>query len=138
MSVILDFVCALSVNKGFTVFQNVLLSAMSRVLILLKKFFFSHLNKFTRRLRYLLHAYLSMSFFVFKTLFLSCDLFMISTFFVLFIKETWFARTYRCFIGACLWIVLLWKDQTHSRCFQRSLEISYSAININTSLEKCL
>ena len=36
ISVILDFVCILSVNKGFTVFQNVLLSVMSRVPMLLK------------------------------------------------------------------------------------------------------
>ena len=41
ISVMLDFVSILSENKGFTIFQNVLLSLMSRVLVLLNKFFFS-------------------------------------------------------------------------------------------------
>ena len=70
ISVILDFVFILSVKSGFTVFQTVLLSVMSIVLILLKKFFFSLLIKLTQRLRCLLYALLSMSLFVFKSLFL--------------------------------------------------------------------
>ena len=37
----------LSVKKGFTVFQKVLLAVMSLVLIILKKFFFSFLIKLT-------------------------------------------------------------------------------------------
>ena len=41
ISVMLDFVFILSVKNDFTVFQKVLLSVMSLVLILLKKFFFS-------------------------------------------------------------------------------------------------
>ena len=56
ISVILDFICILSVNKGFTVFQNVLLSVMSRVLILWK-FFFFRLIKLTQRLHCLLYAF---------------------------------------------------------------------------------
>ena len=41
ISVILEFACTLSENESFTVFQNVLLSLMSWVLILLMKFSFS-------------------------------------------------------------------------------------------------
>ena len=51
---------------------------ISLVLILLNKFFFSLLIKLTERLRCLLYAFLSMSLFVFKNLFLSRDFFMIS------------------------------------------------------------
>ena len=61
--VILDFVCTWGVNKGFTVFQNVLLSVMSLVLILLN-FFFSCLIKLRQRLRCLLYTFLSMLLFV--------------------------------------------------------------------------
>ena len=105
ISVYLGFVCTLSVRKGFTVFQNVLLSVMPRViLILLKKFFFSHLIKLTQRLRCLLYAFLSISLFVFKKLFLSHVLFMISWFIFLFVNGAWFLGTHLCFIGACLWI----------------------------------
>ena len=60
---ILDFVCTWGVNKGFTVFQNVLLSVMSLVLILLN-FFFSCLIKLRQRLRCLLYTFLSMLLFV--------------------------------------------------------------------------
>ena len=74
ISVILDFVCTLSVNKGFTVFQNVLLSVMARVVILIRKFLFSRLIKLTQRLCCLSYAFLLMSLFVFKYLFLSSDL----------------------------------------------------------------
>ena len=101
MSVILDFVFVLSVKNGFTVFQKVLLYVMSLVLILLKKFFFSLLIKLTQRLRCLLYAFLSMSLFVFKNLFLRRDLFMIALFIFLFMKGAWFAATYRLFMGAC-------------------------------------
>ena len=55
ISVILDFVFALSVKNGFIVFQTVLFSVMSLVLLLLKKFFFSLLIKLTQRLRRLLY-----------------------------------------------------------------------------------
>ena len=48
MSVILDFVFILSVKNGFSVFQKVLLSVMSLVLILLKKFFFHSLSNLHR------------------------------------------------------------------------------------------
>ena len=104
ISVILDFVFILSVKNDFTVFQKVLLSVMSLVLILLK-FFFSLLIKPTQRLRCLLYPFQSMSLFVFKKLFLRRDLFLISLFAFLFMKDAWFARTYRFFMGACLWKV---------------------------------
>ena len=45
-----------------------------------------------------------MSLFVFKNLFLGRDLFIIFLFIFSFMKGAWFARTYRFFIGACLWI----------------------------------
>ena len=66
-------------------------------LILLNIFFFSRLIKYTQRLR----CFLSMSIFVFKNVFLSRDLFMISLFIVFFMKWVWFLRKYRYFIGAC-------------------------------------
>ena len=66
-------------------------------LILLNIFFFSRLIKYTQRLR----CFLSMSIFVFKNVFLSRDLFMISLFIVFFLKWVWFLRKYRYFIGAC-------------------------------------
>ena len=77
MSVILDFGFILAVKNGCTVFQKVLLSVISLVLILLKKFFFSLLIKFTQRLHCLLYAFRSMSLFVFKNKFLRRDLFII-------------------------------------------------------------
>ena len=86
MSVILEFVFILSVKNGFTVLQYILLSVMSLVLILLKKFSFSLLIKLTQRLRCLLYAFLSVSLFVFKNLFLGRNVFMISLFIFLFIK----------------------------------------------------
>ena len=67
---------------------------------IIKKVFFSCLIKLTQRLRCLLYAFLSMSLFEFKNLFLSSDLYLY-LFIVLFMKGAWFARTYRCFIGAC-------------------------------------
>ena len=57
ISVILAFVFILSVKNGFTVFQKVLLSVMSLILILLKKFFFSLVIKLTQKLRCLLYAF---------------------------------------------------------------------------------
>ena len=80
ISVILDFAFISSVKNGFTVFQKVLWSAMSLVLMLLRKFCFSLLVKLTQRLHCLLYAFLSMSILVFKNLFLRRDLFMISLF----------------------------------------------------------
>ena len=105
ISVTLDSVFILSVKNCFTVFQRVLLFVMSLVLILLKKFFFSLLIKLTQRLRYLLYAFLSMSLFVFRNFFLIRDLFMVSLFVLLFMKGAWFARTYRFFMGTCLWVL---------------------------------
>ena len=84
ISATLDFDYILSANKGFTVFQNVLLSAVLRVPILLKKFLFSGLIKLTQRLRCLLHGFLLMPLFLFKNLFLSSNLFMISLFIVFY------------------------------------------------------
>ena len=52
--VILDLDFILSVNKGFTFLQNILLSVISDVFKLLKKFFFSCLIKLTQKLRCLL------------------------------------------------------------------------------------
>ena len=52
ISVIIDFVFILLVKNGFNVFQKVLFSVMSLVLILLKKIFFSLLIKFTLRLHF--------------------------------------------------------------------------------------
>ena len=95
ISVILDFIFILWVKNDFIVFQKVLLSVMSLLLILLKKFFFSLLVKFTKRLRCLLYAFLT---------FLRRYLFMISSFIFLFKKSACFTRTYRFFMGACLWI----------------------------------
>ena len=80
ISLILDFVFILSVKNGFTVYLKVLLSVMSLVLILRKKLFSSLLIKFTQRLHCLLYAFLSMSLFLFKNLFLRRDLFMIYLF----------------------------------------------------------
>ena len=81
------FTFILSVKKGFNVFQKVLLSVMSLVLVIsLKKFCFSLLIKLTQKLRCLLYAFLSMSLFVFKNLFLTRDLFMISLFIFLLWK----------------------------------------------------
>ena len=57
---------------------------MSLVLILLKRFFFSLRIKLTQRLCFLLYVFLSISFFVFKNLFLRRDLFMISLFIFLY------------------------------------------------------
>ena len=104
--VVLDFVFVLSVKNGFTIFHKVLLSVMALASILLKKFFFSLLIKLSQRLRCLLYAFLSMSFFVFQNLFLRRYIFMISLFSFLFIKGAWFAQTYRFFMRACLWIAL--------------------------------
>ena len=59
ISVILDFVFILSVKNGLTIFQNVSLSVMSLVLILLT-FFFSLLIKLTQKLRCLLYAFLNL------------------------------------------------------------------------------
>ena len=67
-------------------------------------------------IRCLLHAFLSMSLFVLKNLFLSRDLFMISLFIVLFMKGAWFARTYYCFNGACFWIAWLSTALKMSKC----------------------
>ena len=92
----------------------------------------SRLIKLTQRLHCLLYAFLSISLFVFKNLFLSRDLFMISLFIVLFMKGAWFARTYCCFIGAWFRIASLstiWKCQTQCRCFQRHLR--YCILNIS-------
>ena len=78
MGEILRIVCNLSVNKGFTVFQNALLSVMSGVLMLLKKFLFSRL---IQRLRCFLYVFLSMSLLVFKILFIRS---MVCTYILLF------------------------------------------------------
>ena len=75
ISVILDLIFILSVKKSLTAFQKVLLSAMSLLLILSKKFFFPLLIKLTRRSRCLSYAFLSMSLFVFKNFFLRRALF---------------------------------------------------------------
>ena len=81
------FTFILSVKKGFNVFQKILFSVLSLVLItLLTKFCFSLLIKFIQKLRCLLYAFLSMSLFVFKNLFLTRDLFMISLFIFLLWK----------------------------------------------------
>ena len=69
---------------------------MSLALILLEKFFVALLIKLTQRLRCLLYAFLSMSFFVFKNLFQRRDLFMISLFIFLFMKG---ACKLLCFYG---------------------------------------
>ena len=74
-------------KKWLYLFIKVLLSVMSLALILLAKFFFSLLIKLAQRLHCLLYAFLSMSLFVFKNLFLRRDLFMISLFVYLFIYE---------------------------------------------------
>ena len=100
IGVILDFVFILSVKNGFTAFQKVLLSVMSRVLILLKKLFFSLLIKLTQRLRCLLYTFLSMSFFVLKNLFLRRDLFMISLFIFLFYKRRLICSNIPLFYGS--------------------------------------
>ena len=89
-------------KKGFTVFQKVLLFAMSLVLTLLKAFFFSLLNKLTQRSRCLLYAFLSMLLFVFKTLFLKRNLYMISLFFFLFMKDIYGSMSSNIFIKSCL------------------------------------
>ena len=73
-------------KKWLYLFIKVLLSVMSLVLILLTKFFFSLLIKLAQRLHCVLYAFLSMSLFVFKNLFLRRDLFMISLFIFLFMK----------------------------------------------------
>ena len=91
------FCLYLSVNKDFTVFQNILLSVMSRVLMYTCINIFN-IIKFSQRLRCLLYAFLSKSLFVFENLFLSRDFFKFFLFIVLFMKGAWFARTYRWFI----------------------------------------
>ena len=87
IKVILDLACTLSVKRGFTFLQNVLLSVMSRVFSLLKKFFFCYLINVTQMLRCLLYALLSMSLLVFRNLFLRRLLFITSLLILLFIKS---------------------------------------------------
>ena len=99
INVILDSVCTLPVNKSFTVFEDNL-SVMPCVLILLK-FLFSRSIKLPQRLHCLLYTFLSISHFVFKNLFQSCDLFM-NSLFVFFIKGASFAQTYCCFMDTSL------------------------------------
>ena len=60
---------------------------MSLALILLENFFVALLIKLTQRLRCLLYAFLSMSFFVFKNLFLRRDRPLHDFFIYLFIYE---------------------------------------------------
>ena len=93
ISVILDFVS-----------QKVSLSVMSLILILLKKFSFSLLIQLTKRLRCILYAFLSMSFFVFKKLLFGKLPLHDFLFIFLFMKGTWFGQTYRFSMGTCLWI----------------------------------
>ena len=90
--------------KSLTVFQKVFLSMMSFMLILLKRFFFLRLIELMQKLHCLLRVFLSISHFMFKNVFLERDLFMISLFIILFMKDVWFSRTCCYFMGACLWI----------------------------------
>ena len=73
----LFFFLTLSVRKGLTAVQNVLLSAISVLLTLLNNFCFA-LLRLMQYLFYLLHPFLSVSFLEFKNLFLSHDWLVIS------------------------------------------------------------
>ena len=137
-SATLDFVCILSVNKGFTVFQNILLSVVARILVLLKKFFFSRLIELTQRLCCLLYTFLSISLFVLKDLFLSSYLFMIFLIIVLSMEGAWFSRTYAVLLEH-LWIAslsaALKKWNWRSLFSEVAWNILYWTSAINTSLK---
>ena len=131
--------CYLFRQKWFDSFPKCSIINYSLSMKIAIKILFSFLEDWQRS--YIVYCRLSISLFVFKNLFLKCDLFMISLLNFLFIKGDWLALTYLFFDGACLsWVIFTdsFSDLNGTFCWSYSFDKSYSVSVINEWLQNFL